>query len=206
MKRVLTGVTIAFALAVLVLAQADMTGKWQGETKSGSRVVLDLKATETTLTGTLTTEGHTYPIADGKVNKNTFTFKATVNDQTEAFTGELGGDQITIRMDRRSSNPAVLTRVKPAAMTGTWQGETVSGSQIVLDLTASETALIGTLTRNGQPVRLSDGKWAKNTFTFKATIGDQPEAFTGELEGDQMTIWLDRQGRDRAAILKRVTK
>lgn len=45
---------------------------------------------------------------------------------------------------------------------------------------------------------------SKNTFTFKATLNDQTEAFTGELDGDQITIWLDRQGRPNAAVLKRV--
>jgi hypothetical protein len=40
-------------------------------------------------------------------------------------------------------------------MTGQWQGSTGSGSQIVLDLTATETASTGTLIRNGQRVRIT---------------------------------------------------
>jgi hypothetical protein len=51
-------------------------------------------------------------------------------------------------------------------------GETKNGSQIVLDLTAKETALTGTLTRNGEPTTITDGKVSKNTFTFKATLGE----------------------------------
>ena len=93
-----------------------------------------------------------------------------------------------------------------AALTGTWQGETPNGSELVLDLTATETALTGTLTRNGQPAAITDGKVSKNTFTFKATLNDQTEAFTGELAGDQIRVWLDRQGPKRAAVLKRVNK
>jgi len=91
-----------------------------------------------------------------------------------------------------------------AALTGKWQGATPNGFQIELDLTATETALTGTLTREGQTITITDGKVSKNTFTFKATLGDQPEGFTGEVAGDQITVWLDRQGRERAAILKRV--
>jgi hypothetical protein len=102
----------------------------------------------------------------------------------------------------------VLTAVvhAEAGLTGKWLGETRSGFQIVLDLTATEKALTGTLTRNEQTSTISDGKVSKNTFTFKATLGDQLEAFTGELAGDQITVWLDRQDRERAVILKRTKK
>lgn len=93
-----------------------------------------------------------------------------------------------------------------SALTGKWQGETPNGAEIVLDLTATETALTGTLTRNGQPATVTDGKLSKNTFTFKATINDQTEGFTGEFARDEMKVWLDRQGQDRAVVLKRVKK
>ena len=96
--------------------------------------------------------------------------------------------------------------VAQAALSGTWQGETRNGSQIVLDLTAKDTTLTGTLTRNGQPAAITDGKVSKNTFTFKATLGDQTEAFTGEIAKDEITIWLDRQGPSSAIVLKRVKK
>lgn len=93
-----------------------------------------------------------------------------------------------------------------SALTGKWQGETPNGAEIVLDLTATETALTGTLTRNGQPATVTDGKVSKNTFTFKATINDQTEGFTGEFAQDEMKVWLDRQGPQKAAVLKRVKK
>lgn len=47
---------------------------------------------------------------------------------------------------------------------------------------------------------------SKNRFTFKTTINDQAEAFTGELAGDEIKVWLDRQGPESAAVLKRVKK
>jgi hypothetical protein len=212
MKRILTVTTLALMLTAVVHAQTGFTGKWQGETKSGSPIVLDVKATETALSGTLTVDGKPATIADGKVSKNTFTFQATFDEgggrsHTEGLTGELAGDQITIWLDQQGhSSDAVLKRIKPAALTGRWQGETRNGMQVVLDLTATETALTGTITREGTPSTIRDGKVSKNTFTFKAMLGDQDEAFTGELAGDQVTVMLDRQGPAGAVILKRVKK
>ena len=112
MKRMLTGTMIAFALAAVVLAQSAVTGKWEGETSSGSRIVLDLTVTEMTLTGTFTRNDQSSAIADGKVSKNKLTFKAMIRDQKEGFTGELAGDQITIWQDSAPSKTVILKRVK----------------------------------------------------------------------------------------------
>ena len=113
MKRILTATTIALVLAAVVHAQVGLTGKWEGETPNGAQLVLDLTATGTALTGTFTRNGQPTPITDGKVSQNTFTFKATLNDQAEGFTGEVAGDQITVWMDRQSrERAAVLKRVK----------------------------------------------------------------------------------------------
>lgn len=91
-----------------------------------------------------------------------------------------------------------------AGITGRWQGETSNGSAIVLDVTAKGTELNGTMTRNSEKVPITDGKVSKNTITFKATLNDKAEGFTGEVDGDQMKIWLDRQGAEKAIVLKRV--
>ena len=118
MKRILTVTALALMLTAVVHAQAKLTGKWEGETKSGSPVVLDVKATDTEVTGTLTVDGKPAPIADGKVSKNTFTFQATFDEgggrsHTEGLTGELAGDQITLWLDRQGhSSDAILKRVK----------------------------------------------------------------------------------------------
>jgi hypothetical protein len=123
------------------------------------------------------------------------------------LTGELAGDQITIWLDKQGhSSDAILKRVKPATLTGRWQGETRNGMQVLLNLTATETELTGTLTRNEQTSTITEGKLSKNTFTFKATLGDQTEAFTGELAGEQITVTLDRQGPTGAVVLKRVKR
>lgn len=93
-----------------------------------------------------------------------------------------------------------------AGIAGQWQGETRGGTPVVLDLTVKDTTLTGTLTRDGEPLTLADGKVSKNTFTFKATLSGQTEGFSGEVTGDDMKVWLDKQGPEAAATLKRVKK
>ena len=78
MLRLLTSTTVALLLTAVAFAQSTVTGKWEGQTPNGFKIVLDLKATESTVTGTLTREDTTVPIAEGKVTKNTVTFKATL--------------------------------------------------------------------------------------------------------------------------------
>ena len=92
------------------------------------------------------------------------------------------------------------------ALTGKWQGETKSGTAIVLDITAKGDALTGTFTRSEQSAPIAEGKVAKNTFTFKTTINEQSVAFSGELAGEDIKIWMDQQGPERAIVLKRVKK
>ena len=89
-------------------------------------------------------------------------------------------------------------------LTGAWEGETDGGASLRLDFTVKGTALTGTLTRNQQETPLSEGKVSKNTFTFKTTLNERAEGFSGEVEGDRMRIWLDRQGPEKAIVLTRV--
>ena len=93
-----------------------------------------------------------------------------------------------------------------ATLTGKWQGETKSGSAIALDITVKGDALTGTFTRSEQSAPISEGKVVKNTFTFKSKINDQAVAFSGELAGEDIKIWMDQQGPGRAVVLKRVKK
>ena len=92
------------------------------------------------------------------------------------------------------------------SITGKWQGTTAAGSEIVLDLSATGTVLTGTLTRNGETVKISEGKVSKNKLSFKAAPNDQVEGFTGELVGGELKIWLDRRGPESTTIFKRVKK
>jgi hypothetical protein len=115
MKRIVYGVALAIALPLLVAAQPALTGKWQGKTGGSAQlVVLDVIAKGTALTGTLTINNETSKIADGKVSKNTFAFKATVDGMTDAgFSGEIGTDRVRLWPDSLGADRAViLTRPK----------------------------------------------------------------------------------------------
>jgi opacity protein-like surface antigen len=92
------------------------------------------------------------------------------------------------------------------ALSGTWEGKTGSGAAIVLTLAVKDTALTGTLVRDGQSVPLSDGKVSKNTFTFKLTLNNETEGFSGERAENEIRIWIDRQGRESAIVLQRATQ
>ena len=99
---------------------------------------------------------------------------------------------------------AALVHVQ-SGLTGKWQGQTANGTPIALDVVAKGTELTGTITRNqDESSKIEKGKISKNTFTFSATLGGQEETLTGELDGDRVTIWLDRIGRERPAVLARV--
>ena len=113
-------------------------------------------------------------------------------------------------MTRRSALAAIalvlsgITAAAQSGLNGTWEGETRNGTTLVLTLVVKDTVLTGTLKRGDETATLADGKVAKNTFTFKATIGGQAEGFSGELAGTDIKIWLDRQGVERAIVLRRV--
>ena len=81
---------------------------------------------------------------------------------------------------------------------------TRNGSEVLLALKATERELTGTVTRDGQSSTIIEGRVSKNTITFKAVLGDQTETLTGELAGEQLKVWLDRQGPEGAVVFKRL--
>jgi hypothetical protein len=99
-----------------------------------------------------------------------------------------------------------LTAVLPAQadITGKWQGATRAGTPVVLNLKSSRGVLTGTVTRGDQTSEITEGKLVKATFTFKTMLGEQTEALTGEVDGAQLKIWLDRQGREGTVVFDRV--
>ena len=90
------------------------------------------------------------------------------------------------------------------SVAGKWQGATRNGNEVALELVVKDGALTGTFSRSGQPVPITEGKLVKNTIAFKAKINDQAEAFSGELAGDELKIWLERQGQESTVVMKRV--
>lgn len=100
----------------------------------------------------------------------------------------------------------VTAAAAQTGLTGRWEGTTPNGATLALDLTVKDQSLTGTLTRNDEKFTIAEGKVKNDTFSFKATINDKPDGFSGELKGDQLRIWLDRQGPENAITMTRVKK
>lgn len=87
MRTIIRAITLSLVLSTLLVAQAALSGKWQGETRNGSQIVLDLTAKDTT--------------------------QRTLTRNAEAFIGEIAKDEIKIWLDRQGPSSAiVLKRVK----------------------------------------------------------------------------------------------
>ena len=103
--------------------------------------------------------------------------------------------------------PCLVAQAQAGAqtsLTGRWQGQTPNGMSLTLDLVQTDETLTGTINREGESIPISNGKVAKNTFTFVATLDGSTETIEGTVEKDDMKAWLTRQGPERAAVLKRV--
>ena len=196
MKRILMVPVIALVSGALVHAEAGIAGKWEGKTRNGFEVKLELTVTETALTGTLTREGQSTAIVDGKVSKNTFTFKATLNDQTEGFTGELDGEELKVWLDRQGPPMAALfKRVNDAKihaeskLTGKWQGNTESGREVVLDVRVDGPRLTGRITLAEQFADITEGKVDGTNFSFRAgPLDGRTLTFQGRLVGEKVEL------------------
>ena len=203
-KRMLNVLLLVALLCVIAQAQTDLSGKWSETTPSGLNAELDIKATTTTLTGTFTVRARPMTITDGKVTKNTFTFKAALEGQPEGFSGELNGDSMVLWRDRNGKVDALTLKRATTSLTGKWQGQTPNGMTLMLDLVEKDQGLTGPVTREGESTPITDGKVSKNTFTFVASLSGTAETIEGTVETDEMKAWLTRQGPERTALLKRV--
>lgn len=107
-SQIALGAIVFWAGGLMAGAQGGLSGTWQGETRNGTRIVLTLVVKDTALTGTLARGEETAPLAEGKVSKNAFTFKATIDGQVEGFSGELAGAEIKIWLDRQGADRAIM--------------------------------------------------------------------------------------------------
>ena len=204
MRKVLNVLLVVLLLCVMAQAQTDLSGKWTETTPSGLNAELDVKATETSMTGTFTVRGRPLTISDAKVTKNTFTFKAALEGQPEGFSGELNGDSMVLWRDKNGKVDAVTLKRAATSLTGKWQGQTPNGFSLILDLVQNDQTLTGTVTREGELIPIAGGKVSKNTFSFTATLDGTAETIEGTVDSTDMKAWLTRQGPERAAVLKRV--
>jgi len=104
-------VSVVCAASVIAHAETGLTGKWQGTTGSGRKVVLDAKVKGQDLTGRLTLAEQAADITDGKVEGKTFSFKATLDGRTAAFSGRLVGEVVELTVEGVAS-PLTLKRVE----------------------------------------------------------------------------------------------
>jgi hypothetical protein len=104
-------VTLVCAACVVLHAQAGLTGKWEGTTGTGRRVVLDVRVKGKQLTGTFTLGQQSADITEGKVEGKTFSFKATMDDRAVAFDGRLDGEQVELT-PQAAARPVTLKRAK----------------------------------------------------------------------------------------------
>ena len=139
MKSMLSVLSLTLFLAGGAAAQTGPAGKWEESTSSGLNAALNLTATDTTLAGTFTIRARPMTITDGKVTKNTLTFKAALEGQPEGFSGELKGDELELWRDRNGRTDVITLKRVKAGLVGKWQGQTPNGMSLTLDLTGGRT-------------------------------------------------------------------
>jgi hypothetical protein len=112
MRRAQTIIVVLGAVCALAAQTASgFAGKWQGETGTGRRIVLDLTIKGSQASGTFTLVQQTVEIQDGKFDGKTVSFKVALDGGTPMIAGELVGEQLKLVVDG-VSNPVLLSRVK----------------------------------------------------------------------------------------------
>jgi hypothetical protein len=121
-KKSLFVVTILLVVAFAAMA-ADVTGKWVYEQAgrgggNPTQVTLNLKASGSTLTGTVVRPGRggdpmESQITEGKIDGNNISFKITMqmggNSMTTEYSGTVSGNEMKLKVSRpgRDGSPMV---------------------------------------------------------------------------------------------------
>ena len=104
---------LLLALTLGAMPQSSLTGTWQGQTPNGMNIKLVLAAKDTVLTGTLEREGEVSALSEGTINKNAFSFKATLGGEVETIEGTWENDEVKAWLARQGpERTVVLKRVK----------------------------------------------------------------------------------------------
>lgn len=96
-KRIITLFLLIFFIASVGYS-ADLTGRWTGKLGDNLEVSLSLKADGKKLTGTVTTPYGEEPIADGKINGDSFSFNVKANGGSTPYKGKIDGDKLDIAL------------------------------------------------------------------------------------------------------------
>ena len=97
---------IAVTAMVFALAAADVSGKWKAQVpgRNGTRdTTFELKADGGKLTGSMSVEGQSAALADGKVSGDTVSFTVSLdrggNTMKYTYTGKIAGDEIQFKRE-----------------------------------------------------------------------------------------------------------
>jgi hypothetical protein len=85
---------------------------------------------------------------------------------------------------------------------GKWQGETVSGRPVALDLKVTGSRLTGTFTLEKQTVPIAEGKIVERTCSFRISIDGRTPSVSGALGRDHITLSVE--GVPNPVLLRRV--
>jgi hypothetical protein len=86
---------------------------------------------------------------------------------------------------------------------GRWQGATVAGRRVALDLKEiSGSRLTGTFTLDQQTAAIADGRVKDRTCSFRVAIEGRTPSVSGELLGQQLTLAVE--GVPNPVLLRRV--
>lgn len=113
--KVIAATAIWLALVSAAVA-ADLNGKWQAQVpgRNGTRdTTFDLKNEGGKLTGTMSVEGQSAPIADGKVTGEMVSFTVAMdrggNTIKYTFFGKVSGDEIQFKREGGQGQPREFT-------------------------------------------------------------------------------------------------
>ena len=91
-------------------------------------------------------------------------------------------------------------------VSGLWRGDN-NGTPVELVLKVDGESLTGTLTRGDEKYPLNEGTAIKSQIRFKITRrtdnGDFVETIIGELKGEQLVCYLERQGPESSVSFAR---
>ena len=87
---------------------------------------------------------------------------------------------------------------------GTWQGKTPAGAPVLMELTASDGKVAGTITIDKQKGKIRANKMDASTLHFDAGMDGVTNAFTAELkDGGLSVIRISPHGPSAPLVLKR---
>jgi hypothetical protein len=212
---------VMFVLMSVTAYAADVDGTWTGTAAAPTGdvpVTFTFKSDGAKLTGsTMSPDGTTIPVMDGKIDGSTITFTVTFDFGGMPFVlpykGVVSSDQIKMSADVGGAPIEMLLKKSKAvaALDGTWAG-TVGGPQgefpVSFTFKADGARLTGsTVGFDGTPVPIKDGKIDGSNISYTVSIdfGGMPFDMTykGVVASDEIKMSGDAFGMPFDFVLKK---